>query len=706
MNVGAFVCSCEESCNIDLEAIRAGVDSVDVVASSEELCKSGREPMSAVIEEYDLDHVIATTPDSGCQKRIRAVSDEHDLHPDATVFVDHRERCAWVHDEVAATEKTARLIDATHAGLRTEAPSRLVSRETGDRVAVIGDPEVATALADVADVTLVADGQEFAAYEELTDVVVERGRVIDVSGSYGEFEITLEARVTDDCINCMDCVREEPGGFVTEVPVDVAPEAPDGEWTQVCPTDAIELEGVRRTIETDQVVHVDGEATARGRVVGRYTGPIDGETIATVESRLGGIQKPQFLDLEMDVCAAGESSQPGCNDCVEVCPHDAVERSAIDEVTFDEVACQNCGACTSSCPTGATRLHEPSNERICREVEALLDEDDGSWLLGGGTEGIEKPVIAFVCSEYAADRLRAYGRQAARGNDITYSPILPVDVTCTDTVGEAHVMHAIAAGADGVAIVGCGNDCLHAGPAPKVELVERLNRATSDLGLGERVGFFSPERANPETFVEEISSFVEQTLEKSPVPVGKHEATGGIDVDRPNPEFDSHGLTLESVRVILEHVDPHRDIIQGLKDFGVMNVDDSCTLTPTCTNLCPTDAIRRTTEGKLQFSHELCVNCGVCEAGCPETSITMKSGLDLTMLPENRDGDPWMTVHEDEMVECVRCGKPFASAASTEKIEREVGDLVEGIAPTAEHSVFEYCGDCRSSLLFEHETSR
>jgi hypothetical protein len=53
------------------------------------------------------------------------------------------------------------------------------------------------------------------------------------------------------------------------------------------------------------------------------------------------------------------------------------------------------------------------------------------------------------------------------------------------------------------------------------------------------------------------------------------------------------------------------------------------------------------------------------------------------------------------MLECVRCGKPFASAASAEKIESEVGDLVAGIAPDSEHSVFEYCGDCRSALMFE-----
>jgi ferredoxin len=656
--------------------------------------------MSAVIEEYDLDHVIATTPDPGCQERIREVSDEHGLHPDATVFVDHRETCSWVHDEAAATDKTARLIDARHAGLRTEAPSRTVSQEAGDRVAVIGDAEAASALADTAEVTLIANGRDFASLEGLADVDLQRGRVVDVSGSFGEFELTLEARVTDDCINCMDCVREGPTGMITEVPVDVDPDAPDGEWTDVCPTDAIELDGVRETIEVDQVVYPDGQPRARGGVVGYYTGEIDAQIVSTVESQLGGIKKPQFLDLEMDVCASGASSQQGCTACSDACPHDAVQRPSIDSVEFDEVACQDCGACTSSCPTGAAQLREPANERLAREVEALLRADEGGWLPWTGSAGIDTQIVAFVCSESAADRLRAYGRRAARGQDVSYPPILPVRVSCTDTVGEAHAMHALAAGADGVAIVGCGTDCLHSGPDPKAELVDRLNRATRDLGLGERVGFFAPESGSHEAFVAELSTFATETIESSPIPAGDHEATGGIDAERPNPDFDSHGWTLESVRTILEHVAPERDVVRGLKDFGVMDVNDACTLTPTCSNLCPTDAIRRTAEGELQFNHELCVNCGLCEEGCPETAITMETGLDLSLLPENGDG-AWTTVSEDEMLECVRCGKPFASAASAEKIESEVGDLVAGIAPDSEHSVFEYCGDCRSALMFE-----
>ncbi|WP_224448796.1 hydrogenase iron-sulfur subunit [Haloprofundus salilacus] len=704
MNVGAFVCSCGDTCDIDLERTRDGVRDVDVVASSTLLCEDGLPAMAQLVDEYELDQLLVTAPDDGCQRRFRALAEEKGLHPEATSFVDHRAGAGWVHDRDAATDKTARLLNARRAGLEHEAASRSVTQDAGDAVVVVGDAETAAALADSAKVTLVADGRDFHDSDvDLSDVTVERGRVVGVEGEFGEFRLTLHSEVTDDCVSCMKCVKEGPEGMLTRYPVDIDPDAPGGEWEQCCPTDAIDRSGIERAIEVDQVVYPEGSSAARGGRLGYYTGPVDAGTVAAVESLLGGVTKPKHLDLDLDVCAAGESSQQGCTACTDACPHDAVRRPTVDSVEFDEVACQDCGACTSACPTGATMLREPSNERLAREVEALLDveEQGGGWLFSRGEKGIETPVVAFVCSERAADALRAYGRRAASGTDLTYPPVLPVSVNCTDTVGEAHVLHALAAGADGVAVVGCGDSCLHSGPDPKAELVERLNRATADLGLGDRTAFFAPDPAEHESFVAELEAFVDG-LSETPIPAGEHRATGVVRDDKPNPAFNTHDWALESVRAIVARTDPDRDVIRGLETFGLMDVSEACNLTPTCSTLCPTNAIRRTDDGDLQFSHEDCVNCGLCEEGCPETAITIETGLDLARLPERNSGERWETVYEGEMVECVRCGKPFASRGSIEKVKGEVGDVVEGIAPGADASVFDYCGDCRARLLFEN----
>ena len=63
----------------------------------------------------------------------------------------------------------------------------------------------------------------------------------------------------------------------------------DGEWVDVCPTDAIDLDGVTRTLEFEQVVYPGGDSPARGGQLGFYTGPVDAETVSAVVSNLGGI---------------------------------------------------------------------------------------------------------------------------------------------------------------------------------------------------------------------------------------------------------------------------------------------------------------------------------------------------------------------------------------------------------------------------------
>jgi len=704
MKVGAFVCDCGAPDALDSEGVREGVadEDVEVVASASHLCGDGLPKAAAVVDEYDLDHVVATAPDAGCQRRIRGMAEQQGLHPDATAFVDHREGAGWVHDEPAATDKTSRLIDATVAGLREESPSRSVSREAGEHVVVVGDPAAAESLAGRADVTLVADGLDLgsAAYD-LDEVSVERGRVAAVDGRFGEFELTLEARVTEDCIGCMDCVKLGPDEAVTSYPVDIAPDAPDGEYLECCPVDAIEPDGVTRTLGADQVVYPGGPRKGRGGQLG-YFNHFDGGVAAAVESQLGGVSKPQHLDIEMDICASGSSGVEGCTRCTDACPHEAVTRPSVDTVEFDETACMDCGACTSSCPTGAVQLREPTNERLAREVESVLDVDKGGRLSNvfGDGPAIESPVLAFVCSEQAEDALTAYGRQAGRGEEAGYDPILPVRVNCTDTVGESQVLHALAAGADGVAIVGCGDACLHSGPDPKQELVERINVATSDLDLGSRTAFFAPEGDAPRSFAAELDAFV-SSLEPTPIPTGEHEATGTGRPDSARGAFTTHDWALESLRVIIDATDPEREVIRGLDTFGRMSVSDACNLTPTCTTLCPTDAIRRSDDGELQFNHADCVNCELCETGCPEGAITMEPGLDRSRLPENRDGEEWEPVFEGEMLECVRCGTPFTSVGSMEKVRDEVGDLVEGVAGDTEHSIFEYCDNCRANVVFQ-----
>ncbi len=694
-DVGAFVCSCADTCDIDLDDARERIDGVAMAASSDLLCeKDTVEDICAVVEERDLSDVIVTCPATTGQDRLARIERETDAE---VTFVDQREGAGWVHDERAATEKTSRLVASARAGLDVAHEEPGMNDQIGTTVAVVGDAQFAAALPDAAEVTLIADGNDLdEAALDLDSVRLERGRVVGVTGSLGDIELTLSSRVTEDCIDCMECIEAGPDGAVTRTPVDVDPEVESGSWVDICPTDAIELDGVTRTLSFDQVVHPSGSDDTPGGTTGYHTAA-DLPTIATVSNLLGNDPRPSFLDFDMDVCASGDSGEAGCRICHDVCPHDAVSKPAADSVSFNEAACQNCGACTSGCPTGAVELNKRPNKQIAREVEALLAEEPTGGLFDRSGPAIETQVVAFVCSERAQRTLRRYGRVAARGEaEISYPPVLPVEVNCTDTVGEAHVLHALAAGADGVAIFGCGSSCLHSGPDPKAALVERLNQATTDLGLDNRVAFFAPDPDEPQEFCSTLSQFV-LDLDVTPVPADEYESTGGTLVaDEQLPEYGNRVWALENVRAILEYVEPQQTAIRGLESFGRMTVSDACGFTPTCETLCPTGAIRRTDE-QLQFNHERCINCGLCESGCPERAITMETGLDLELLPEQNDDDSWTTIHEDELFECRRCGEPFVSAATVENMKEQLPD---GDMPTVEGHMAEYCSECKGELTF------
>ncbi len=707
--IGTFVCSCADTCEIDIEGVREDLTDIEVAASSDQLCSEETlADLEELVDDRDLEDVIVSCPAASAQKKLQGLEDEGtSVH-----FVDQREAAGWVHDERAATEKTRRLLDARRAALTVDRKGATLTREDGRRVAVIGDAAFATQLPEAAAVTLIADGDEFADVEaDLEGVDLVRGRVVSLEGSFGRYELTLEACVTDDCIDCQACVHAGPEGAVTSRPVDVAPDAADGRWVDVCPTDAIDLTGVRRTITVDQVVVPEGVSigSTRGRSSGKplpgvprggkrgYHTGTDAATVAAVTDLLEGGSEPAPLELAKDVCAAGDAGKKGCTVCHEACPHDAVVRPTEDSVVFDENACLNCGACTSSCPTGAVQLAGRPNERLAREVEALVDQEPSGGFFDRSGPAIEPQVLAFVCSERAERALERYGRLAASGRaDGSYHPLLPVSVDCTDTVGEAHVLHALAAGADGVAILGCGSSCLHSGPDPKRTFVDRMNQATADLGLGERVAFLAPEPDNPEGFREPLSAFVDD-LEPTPIPPGEHESDGVVaGVTDSQPDYATHDWALESVQALLEYLEPDREVIRGLETFGRMSVSDACGLTPTCSTLCPTDAIRNQ-GGALEFNHARCVNCGLCESGCPETAITMESGLDLSLLASDTQAgdDGWRQVYEGDLHECPRCGEAFASTATIERLkERSPGVEV----PALEEHIFEYCTDCKSEL--------
>ena len=99
--------------------------------------------------------------------------------------------------------------------------------------------------------------------------------------------------------------------------------------------------------------------------------------------------------------------------------------------------------------------------------------------------------------------------------------------------------------------------------------------------------------------------------------------------------------------------------------FGAVEINVAgCTLCLSCVSACPTGALTDDPERPmLRFAEDACVQCGLCQATCPEKVITLKPQLDFRAATARR-----ALLKEEEPFCCIRCGKPFGVKSTIERV--------------------------------------
>jgi ferredoxin len=133
--------------------------------------------------------------------------------------------------------------------------------------------------------------------------------------------------------------------------------------------------------------------------------------------------------------------------------------------------------------------------------------------------------------------------------------------------------------------------------------------------------------------------------------------------------------------------------------FGAVEVNaDDCTLCLACVSACPTGALRDDPERPmLRFVEDACVQCGLCQATCPEQVITLKPQIDFRAATA-----PTRVLKEEEPFCCIQCNKPFGVKST---IDRVVAKL-EGrhwmyTASSRRVDLIKMCEDCRVAVVSE-----
>ncbi|MGP8248054.1 MAG: CoB--CoM heterodisulfide reductase iron-sulfur subunit A family protein [Bryobacteraceae bacterium] len=116
-------------------------------------------------------------------------------------------------------------------------------------------------------------------------------------------------------------------------------------------------------------------------IAGAAQGP---KTIAeSVASSLAAVTKSAalllkgYVDLEPFVAVVDAARCTGCNECLAVCPYEALEKTVVDGRQSVQVApslCKGGGACVPTCPEGAVDVIGYSDREVTAMIDALAGE--------------------------------------------------------------------------------------------------------------------------------------------------------------------------------------------------------------------------------------------------------------------------------------------------------------------------------------------
>jgi len=176
-------------------------------------------------------------------------------------------------------------------------------------------------------------------------------------------------------------------------------------------------------------------------VAGAALGPKDIRE-STMESMAAASKVATFLGKgEISVSPEVAYLIPGrcdlCGICVDQCPAKAINKGK-NEVIINPISCHGCSICIPICPKEALDLRHTTEEQIIAQIKGITEGED-----------MTPKIIAFM------QKATAYGSADLGGqNRRSYSPeIRIIRVPSIARLGIKHVLHAFAAGADGIIFV-------------------------------------------------------------------------------------------------------------------------------------------------------------------------------------------------------------------------------------------------------------
>ena len=395
------------------------------------------------------------------------------------------------------------------------------------------------------------------------------------------------------------------------------------------------------------------------------------QAVDKARNLVGVFEKPKYISFDSKLCAHSRSGVTGCTRCLNLCPAGAITPAG-DHVAIDSNICAGCGQCAAACPTGAASYALPSEDALIRKLRAMLL----AYREAGGKQG----VVLVHDEPHGAPLIDAM----TRFGDGLPEQVLPFAVNEVTQIGLESIAAAFAYGASAMRFL------LRAKPRHDISGLRRTMELADPIltGLG-----FGPDRIttietdDPDTLVSSLRA----------VPLMPH---------APHPKsFRTVGDKKDVLRFALGEL--HRSAPASVDvialpvgaPLGAVEIDaGGCTLCLSCVSACPTGALRDDPERPvLRFVEDACVQCGLCQATCPEKVITLKPQIDFRAVRARA-----RVLKEEEPFCCIRCSRPFGVKTTIDRVLAKLEGKHWMYAGSSNRlDVIKMCENCRVAFLAE-----
>lgn len=387
------------------------------------------------------------------------------------------------------------------------------------------------------------------------------------------------------------------------------------------------------------------------------------EVIEEVSGLRGEFEKPSYIEVNHSICAHADRGKTGCTRCLDVCPADAIishnQTPTHDYIIqVQDALCHGAGSCTTACPTGALSFTSPQPVNRLTQLRQLLQ----GYQQAGGTQ----PALLI------------HGEEAAPAVDELPDFVLPLALEEAAGVGSEIWFSLLCAGATYVAV-----QISEATPPSLQQLLQKEIKLAGQLltTLGHPASRISLIDANDRN--QALLELNQQLTSWQNLPATDPFEWAG--------KRGTLNAALERLYEQAESQEAPQPLSSGAP-FGDVKLNaDACTLCMSCVALCPTGALRGGNEEapRLAFLEADCVQCGLCEAGCPEKVITLEPRF--VAAPGIRMEE--RTLKEEEPFHCISCGKAFGNRSTINSIMKKLENHSYFQGEAAKR--LQMCEDCR-----------